>query len=348
MGIQTILVNNNPETVSTDYDISDRLYFEPLDTQAVLHIIQNEQKAGELLGILPQFGGQTAINLLEDLEKNQIPILGTSYRSMKISEDRKLTAELAHKLKIKMPAWKEARHKKELTQLLLNSTDFPLMVRPSFVLGGENMAILKDITEAKSYLANLPEENIFKNYIVDHFLENATEVDVDCISDGHNLIAIITEQIEKAGIHSGDSHCIYPPLTIPPEIITKLQKYALDLARSLQINGLVNFQFAIQENEIFLIEINPRSTRTIPFITKATGIPMAKIAAKVSLGEPFPELSHTNIYQNGEIWLKKPVFSFHKLEDLSPQLGPLMKSTGEEIQIFPDSEKYQSFLNQEF
>ena len=327
-GIQTIIINNNPETVSTDYSISDRLYLEPLTFNFVKKVIENEQN--NLLGIIAQFGGQTAINLAKQLEESKVKILGTSSASIELAENRELTGKMMKKLGIKMPKWKIIYSKQDI-QNKLKTLAYPLLVRPSFVLGGEGMKIIQNKKQLDGYLEMLSAAYFKNPILIDEFLENAIEVDVDFISDGENTISYILEQLEPAGIHSGDSQCVYPPQNLSRSIQEKLIFMTNKISEAFQIIGLGNIQYAIKNNLIYVLEINPRASRTIPFLSKCLGISLPEFATKIILGE---KLDHnvSKVVPN-HVAVKTPIFSFDKLPGVSTKLGPLMKSTGETMSI---------------
>jgi carbamoyl-phosphate synthase large subunit len=325
--VKSIVINNNPETVSTDFSISDRLYFEPLTPNFILKVVENEKEG--LLGVIPQFGGQTAINLVEFLERSGVPILGTSKKSIDASEDREKTAEIITSLGYKMPTWLIVQNKIELLNKVKN-LGYPVLIKPSFVLAGEGMVIAKNDSDVNSYLKIIGEQAFYKPVLVDKFLEKAMEIDVDFIADGQKTVAYILEQLEPAGIHSGDSRCVFPPQNITLSVQEKIKVMVEKISEAFGIIGIANLQCAVRNNEIFILEVNPRASRTVPFLSKCLGISLAKLATNVILGDKLPE----NLPgQNGIVAIKTPVFSFDKLPGVSKTLGPLMKSTGETMSI---------------
>ena len=287
--IETIMINCNPETVSTDYDTSDRLYFEPLTPEDVIEIIKVEKKSGKLLGLILQFGGQTPLNLAKHLVKEKIKILGTSLDSIDIAEDRKRFKKIIKDIKIKQPVNLTANNINEAKKCL-KIIGLPLIIRPSYVLGGKAMEIINEKKEFFKYIERALKITKKSPLLIDSYLKSAVEVDVDAISDGKKVhIAGIMEHIEEAGIHSGDSACVIPPYTLNKEIIKEIEKQTTKLAIALNVKGLINIQFAVQNNEIYIIEANPRASRTVPFVAKATGIPIAKIASLIMLGKKISE-----------------------------------------------------------
>ncbi len=325
---ETIMVNCNPETVSTDYDTSDRLYFEPLIEEYVFNIIQKERSKGSLIGIIAQFGGQTPIKLAKFLNDNRLPILGTQYSSIDLAEDRDRFRNLLNKLNLKQA---ESGIAKTFPQALkiADKIGLPLMVRPSYVLGGRAMEIVHERKQLKKFVQEAFKAAEKNPILIDKFIDNAMEVDVDAISDGrHVIVAGIMQHIEEAGIHSGDSACSLPPVSIKPFLIKEIEKQTIRLALSLKVKGLMNIQFAIKKDEIFVIEVNPRASRTIPFVSKAKNIPFAKIASRIMVGEP---LSKFNLRGKTKkmFAVKEAVFPFNKFPNSDLLLGPEMKSTGE-------------------
>jgi len=326
--IETIMINCNPETVSTDYDTSDRLYFEPLTPEDVIEIIKVEKKRGKLLGIILQFGGQTPLNLAKHLAKEKIKILGTSLDSIDIAEDRKRFKKIIKDIKIKQPANLTANNINEAKKCL-KIIGLPLIIRPSYVLGGKAMEIINEKKEFFKYIQRALKITKKSPLLIDSYLKSAVEVDVDAISDGKKVyIAGIMEHIEEAGIHSGDSACVIPPYTLKKEIIKEIEKQTTKLAIALKVKGLINIQFAVQNNAIYIIEANPRASRTVPFVAKATGVPIAKIASLIMLGKKLSEFK-LNKHQFKHIAVKESVFPFSKFEGSDVILGPEMKSTGE-------------------
>ncbi len=325
-GYEAIIINNNPETVSTDFSISDKLYFEPLTIEDVMHIIDLEQP----IGVVVQFGGQTAINLASDLSERGVSILGTSLESLDRAEDREQFENALSELKIPQPKGKTAFSVDEAVKIA-SDIGYPVLVRPSYVLGGRAMEIVYEEKELLHYMENAVKINPEHPVLVDRYL-TGKEIEVDAISDGENvLIPGIMEHIERAGVHSGDSIAVYPPQNISADMIKKIEDATVRLARGLEIIGLLNIQYVISNNELYVIEVNPRSSRTVPFLSKITGIPMANLATKVILGKKLPELGYETglIQEMSGVYVKVPVFSFAKLRRVDITLGPEMKSTGE-------------------
>jgi len=327
-GYETIMINCNPETVSTDYDTSDRLYFEPLIEEYVENIILKEKSNGNLLGIIAQFGGQTPIKLSKFLYENSLPILGTQYSSIDLAEDRDRFRTLLLKLKLKQAESGIAYNYNEAVKIA-DKIGLPLVVRPSYVLGGRAM----EIVYAESQLDNFIKE-AFKAaeqnpILIDKFIDNAMEVDVDAISDGKEVyVAGIMQHIEEAGIHSGDSACCLPPISIKESLIEQLKSQTKTLAIALKVVGFLNIQFAIKNDDIYVIEANPRASRTVPFVSKANGEALAKIASRIMTGEKLNKYKLK--YKTNKIYaVKEAVFPFNKFPDSDVLLGPEMKSTGE-------------------
>ncbi len=328
VGFETIMVNCNPETVSTDYDTSDRLYFEPLIEEYVFNIIKKEKTKGNLVGVIAQFGGQTPIKLAKFLHDNKLPILGTQYTSIDLAEDRDRFRNLLNKLKLKQA---ESGIAKTFPQALkiANKIGLPLMVRPSYVLGGRAMEIVYEKNQLKKFVQeafNAAEKNPI---LIDKFIDHAMEVDVDAISDGKEVfVAGIMQHIEEAGIHSGDSACSLPPVSIKPFLIKEIENQTKKLALALKVKGFMNIQYAIKNDEIFVIEVNPRASRTVPFVSKAKNLPLAKIASRIMAGE---KLSKFNLNSKTKkmFAVKEAVFPFNKFPNSDLLLGPEMKSTGE-------------------
>lgn len=330
-GYETIMVNSNPETVSTDYNVSNRLYFEPLTTEDVFNIYSAENPKG----VIVQYGGQTPLNISGSLEKLNVNILGTQVKSIQTAEDRKLFAEIINKLELKQPKATTASSVSEAIEIA-KKLGFPLLVRPSFVLGGRAMEIFYSLKEMERFIEQVFEVEPDHPVLIDTFLENATEVDVDALCDGEDVIVCgIMEHIEQAGIHSGDSACVLPPQNITEEMIDEINKAATKLALELNVVGLMNIQFAIKDEELYVIEVNPRASRTVPFVSKATGIQWAKQASKVMLGEKIKELGLKQIIPD-HISVKEVVLPFSKFPGSDTVLGPEMKSTGEVMGISDD------------
>jgi len=346
-GFEAIMVNCNPETVSTDYDTSDRLYFEPLTDEDVIELIRVEQRNGEVLGVIVQFGGQTPLKLAHPLAKAGIPILGTSPDAIDLAEDRKRFQALLHRLGLRQPANGIAVSPDGAKQVA-ETIGFPLVIRPSYVLGGRAMDILHEAGDLDRYFARLLLEShasmdravkISENYpvLLDQYLENAIEVDVDAVADATDVyIAGVMQHVEEAGVHSGDSACSLPPHTLSASLIAELERQARELAVALQVVGLMNVQFAIRDGEIFILEVNPRASRTVPFVAKATGVPIAKIAARVMAGEPLASFALGRRPQQDHVSVKEAVFPFARFPGVDIILGPEMKSTGEVMGIAPD------------
>ncbi len=327
-GFETIMVNCNPETVSTDYDTSDRLYFEPLTEEFVLNIIKKEKTKGNLVGVITQFGGQTPIKLAKFLHKNKLPILGTQYSSIDLAEDRNRFRKLLNKLKLKQAKSGIAKTYSQALKIA-EKIGLPLMVRPSYVLGGRAMEIVYEKKQLKNFVNEAFKAAEKNPILIDKFIDHAMEVDVDAISDGKEVfVAGIMQHIEEAGIHSGDSACSLPPVSIKPFLIKEIEKQTKMLAIALKVKGFMNVQFAIKNDEIFVIEVNPRASRTVPFVSKAKNLPLAKIASRVMSGE---KLSKFNLRVNTKkmFAVKEAVFPFNKFPNSDLLLGPEMKSTGE-------------------
>ncbi len=328
-GIESIMVNSNPETVSTDYDTSDRLYFEPLTLEDVIRIYRNEKP----MGLIIQLGGQTPLKLAKDLEERGIPILGTSPDSIDRAEDRKRFAEVLEKLGLRSPANGMAASKAEAVEIA-NKIGYPVLVRPSYVLGGRAMMIVGEESQLIRYMEEAEEISENRPILVDSFLEDATEVDVDAICDTEEIfIAGIMEHIEEAGIHSGDSACILPPQSISSQMIQEIVDATCKIALELRVKGLLNIQFAIKNEILYVIEVNPRASRTVPFVSKSVGIPIVKYAVRVMLGEKLRDLGLTGIAKAPMITIKEAVLPFNKFPGTDTLLGPEMRSTGEVMGI---------------
>src|SRR5690349_12112752 len=334
-GYEAIMINCNPETVSTDYDTSDRLYFEPLTYEDVLAVYDHESSSGAPVGMIVQFGGQTPLNLALPLKAAGVPIIGTSPESIDLAEDRKRFGKLLDELKIPQPPGGIATSVEEALQAA-NRVGYPVLVRPSYVLGGRAMVIAYDDQSVTRYMKEAVEYSQERPVLIDHFLEEATEVDVDALSDGEDVvIAGIMQHIEEAGIHSGDSSCVLPAVDIPSHLLHTMREYTFKLARALKVIGLMNIQFAIQRNKVYVLEVNPRASRTVPYVSKATGIPLAKIAARVMTGRKLREFLPENVERGTDLetgdcyFVKSPVFPWNKFPGVDTVLGPEMKSTGE-------------------
>ncbi|HEY3762030.1 MAG TPA: carbamoyl-phosphate synthase large subunit [Verrucomicrobiae bacterium] len=339
-GFETIMVNSNPETVSTDYDTSDKLFFEPLTLEDVLHIYEREK----CWGAIAQFGGQTPLNLALGLQKNGVNIIGTSPQSIEIAEDRKLFAAMLDRLKIPQPPNGIATQESEALTIARRLT-YPVLVRPSFVLGGRAMQIVYSDAELSHYMKFAVEASPERPVLVDKFLEDATEVDVDCIADvghhkdpddGTSVIGGILEHIEFAGVHSGDAAMVLPPHTLSKKVIATIREYTHAMARELKVIGLMNVQYAVKGEKVYVLEVNPRASRTVPFVSKAIGVPLAKLAAKVMAGKTLKQLKFTK-----EIWpkywaVKESVFPFNRFHGQDILLSPEMRSTGEVMGLDAD------------
>jgi carbamoyl-phosphate synthase large subunit len=334
-GYETIMVNCNPETVSTDYDTSDRLYFEPLTAEDVLEILHVEQQNGTLKGVIVQFGGQTPLNLAKALEAAGIPILGTSPDAIDLAEDRERFAALINKLKLKQPENGIARSREEAIKVAEN-IGYPVLMRPSYVLGGRAMEIVDTQAQLENYIQTAVIVSGDSPVLIDSYLRDAIEVDVDALCDGDEVVvAGILQHIEEAGVHSGDSACTIPPYSLPADIISEIRRQTELLAVNLHVRGLMNIQFAVKDAEVYLIEVNPRASRTVPFVAKAIGAPIAKIAARVMAGEKLKDLPPINL-DIDYIAVKEAVFPFDRFPGVDPVLSPEMKSTGEVMGIDRD------------
>jgi carbamoyl-phosphate synthase large subunit len=334
-GYETIMVNCNPETVSTDYDTSDRLYFEPLTAEDVLEILHVEQQNGTLKGVIVQFGGQTPLNLAKALEAAGIPILGTSPDAIDLAEDRERFAALINRLKLKQPENGIARSRDEAIKVAEN-IGYPVLMRPSYVLGGRAMEIVDTQAQLENYIQTAVIVSGDSPVLIDSYLRDAIEVDVDALCDGDEVVvAGILQHIEEAGVHSGDSACTIPPYSLPDNIIAEIRRQTELLAVNLHVRGLMNIQFAVKDGEVYLIEVNPRASRTVPFVAKAIGAPIAKIAARVMAGEKLKDLPPINL-DIDYIAVKEAVFPFDRFPGVDPVLSPEMKSTGEVMGIDRD------------
>ena len=331
-GIETIMINCNPETVSTDFDTSNKLYFEPLNLESVINIIEKEKKSGNLTGVIVQYGGQTPLKLADDLDARDVRILGTPSKSIEISEDRKLFKEVIEKLNMKQPE-NTTVSKKSNALTAAKSLKYPIIARPSFVLGGSSMEVIHDSTQLKKYLEAPIEISNKAPLLLDSYLGAAIEVDVDLISDGEDcFVAGIMEHIEEAGVHSGDSACSLPPHSLGKDIIERIKFQSSLLAKELAVVGLMNIQFAVKDNEIYILEVNPRASRTIPFISKTTGIPLANLGAKLMIGQKLSNLPFHRKDLN-YVAVKEAILPFDRLPGSDTVLTPEMRSTGEVMGI---------------
>lgn len=332
LGYETIMVNSNPETVSTDYDTSDKLYFEPLTLEDVLNICDQEKPDG----VIVQFGGQTPLNLAAELERHGVPIIGTSPKSIEQAEDRKFFSALLDKLGLKQAEAGTATSPEEALDVA-NRIGYPVLVRPSFVLGGRAMMIVYDDEELTRYMREAVDASPERPILVDRFLENAVEIDVDVISDGQiSVVGAIMQHVEPAGIHSGDSACMIPAAGISMRMHKEIMRAAKELARELEVKGLMNIQFAVKEEQLYIIEVNPRASRTVPFASKTIGKPLAKLAAKVMAGKTLAELGFTKEIIPDYYSIKEAVFPWNRFPGIDVVLGPEMHSTGEVMGIDPD------------
>ncbi|MGN6627210.1 MAG: carbamoyl-phosphate synthase large subunit, partial [Tepidisphaeraceae bacterium] len=347
LGFESVMINSNPETVSTDYDTSDLLFFEPLTHEDVLNICERlngrsfSEKGGLVKGVIVQFGGQTPLNLARGLHDAGVPIIGTSIEMLEAAGDREKFRTLVEQVGLKQPENGIARSVEE-ARVIAAKIGYPVLVRPSFVLGGRAMEIVSDEQQLNHYMAIAVKAEGDNPILVDKFLDHATECDVDCIADydtngkGRSVICGVMEHIEEAGIHSGDSACALPPYSFSPEIVAKLKDHTHKLAKALKVRGLMNVQYAIKDGEIYLIEVNPRASRTIPFVGKATGIPWANHAAKVMAGQSLDELKLHEQPDPKHVSVKEVVFPFSKFPGVDIILGPEMRSTGEVMGIDDD------------
>jgi carbamoyl-phosphate synthase large subunit len=336
-GFETIMVNCNPETVSTDYDTSDRLYFEPLTLEDVLAIVEREKPAG----VIVQFGGQTPLNLALELKRNGVSIVGTAPESIDLAEDRRRFGRLLDELRIPQPRNGTALVPEEAARVA-GEIGLPVLVRPSYVLGGRAMVIAYDVNTVQEYVAQAALMGPARPVLIDQFLEEATEVDVDALADGTDVvIGGIMEHIEEAGVHSGDSSCVLPPVSLSPKVLDTIRDYTKRLALALKVVGLMNVQYAIQRDTVYVLEVNPRASRTVPYVSKATGVPLAKIGARLMVGRRLADMKLPLVHSNGvaEIAVhdfysvKSPVFPFNKFRGVDTILGPEMRSTGEVMGI---------------
>jgi carbamoyl-phosphate synthase large subunit len=332
LGFETIMVNSNPETVSTDYDTSDKLYFEPLTLEDVLNIYDQELPEG----VIVQFGGQTPLNLAEGLQAAGVPIIGTQPESIEIAEDRKLFAAMLDKLGLRQTPSGSAVSAEEAVAIA-QRIGYPVLVRPSFVLGGRAMELVYNDEDLRRYMQSAIEVSSDRPVLVDRFLEDAIEIDVDCIADGEtSVIGAVMEHIEQAGIHSGDSACVIPTFSISKAVVKEITTATKAMARELNVRGLMNVQFAVKGDDVYVLEVNPRASRTVPFVSKAIGVPLAKLAAKVMTGKTLRELGFTEEIVPKHFSVKEAVFPFLRYQGVDIALGPEMKSTGEVMGIDAD------------
>jgi len=337
---ETIMVNCNPETVSTDYDTSDRLYFEPLTAEDVIELIRTEQQNGKVLGVIVQLGGQTPLKLAHALEAANIPILGTSPDAIDLAEDRERFQKLVDELKLLQPANGTAMTVDE-ARAAANRIGYPVVIRPSYVLGGRAMRIVYDDTGLEAYFRDAVKVTGNNPVLIDSYLSGASEVDVDAIADGTDVyIAGIMEHIEEAGIHSGDSACSIPPYSLDPKVVAEIKRQTIALAMALKVVGLMNVQYAVKDGVVYLLEVNPRASRTVPFVAKATGVQVAKIAARIMAGEKLKSFNLGDDFmargKTKHVAVKEAVFPFNRFPGVDIVLGPEMKSTGEVMGIDRD------------
>jgi carbamoyl-phosphate synthase large subunit len=328
-GYETIMVNCNPETVSTDYDTADRLYFEPLTAEDVIELVEVERRSGELLGLIVQFGGQTPLKLAKPLEAAGIPILGTSPDAIDLAEDRDRFQKLIHQLKLRQPENGTATSQEQAVGIA-EKIGYPVVIRPSYVLGGRAMQIVYDREALDRYMRDAVKVSGSNPVLIDSYLRDAIEVDVDALADkdGNVFVAGIMEHIEEAGIHSGDSACSLPPYSLPAKILGEIERQTEEMAKALGVVGLMNVQYAVKDGDVYVLEVNPRASRTVPFVAKATGQPIAKYAARLMVGEKLPSLAIKKS-TGKHVAVKEAVFPFARFPGVDTILGPEMRSTGE-------------------
>ncbi|MEM6326389.1 MAG: carbamoyl-phosphate synthase large subunit, partial [Bacteroidota bacterium] len=338
MGYEAIMINCNPETVSTDFDVADKLYFEPIFWERVADILDHEDPDGVIL----QLGGQTALKLAREFVARGLPIFGTPFENMDLAEDRGKFSDVLKRLEIPFPPYGMARTVEEAVEVA-EGIGYPILIRPSYVLGGQGMRIAINKDEVAEYVASILKLFPRNEILLDLFLDNAVEVDVDCLSDGREVhIAGIMQHIEPAGVHSGDSTAVLPPYDLSDEAIRTIRQYVMDIATELGVIGLMNTQLAVQTRDgketVYVIEANPRASRTVPFVAKATGVPVATIGAKLMLGESLESFREAGALESSltGFAVKEPVFSWDKFPEVSKELGPEMKSTGEAIAFVDD------------
>jgi carbamoyl-phosphate synthase large subunit len=330
------MVNCNPETVSTDYDTSDRLYFEPLTAEDVIELVRRESQNGTLKGVIVQYGGQTPLKLAQALEDAGIPILGTSPDAIDLAEDRARFQKLLHKLGLRQPKNGTATSVEEAVKVGAE-VGYPVLLRPSYVLGGRAMEIVYDEAGLLRYVREAVKVSGTNPVLVDAYLQDAIEVDVDCLADKHGArVAGIMEHIEEAGIHSGDSACSLPPYSLDRAVVREIERQTETLAKALDVVGLMNVQYAVKDGAVYVLEVNPRASRTVPFVAKATGVPVAKIAARVMAGEKLAAFPTTAVARDVHVAVKEAVFPFNRFPGIDVLLGPEMKSTGEVMGIDHD------------
>jgi len=335
-GYETIMVNCNPETVSTDYDTSDRLYFEPLTDEDVIELVRVEQACGSVKGVIVQFGGQTPLKLARSLEAAGIPILGTNPDAIDLAEDRERFQKLVRELGLSQPANGTATSVEEAEEIAEN-IGYPVLIRPSYVLGGRAMELVHGLNQLRRYMATAVQVSGDHPVLIDQYLANAIELDVDALADGDSVcVAGIMEHIEEAGIHSGDSACSLPPYSLSEGLLAEVRRQTEVLAKALKVVGLMNVQFAVKDDEVYLIEVNPRASRTVPFVAKATGVPVAKIAARVMAGDKLSDFTLSNDAVVDHVAVKEAVFPFRRFSGIDVMLGPEMKSTGEVMGLDSD------------
>ncbi len=335
-GYETIMVNCNPETVSTDYDTSDRLYFEPLTDEDVIELVRVEQACGSVKGVIVQFGGQTPLKLARSLEGAGIPILGTNPDAIDLAEDRERFQKLVRELGLSQPANGTATSVEEAEEIAEN-IGYPVLIRPSYVLGGRAMELVHGLTQLRRYMATAVQVSGDHPVLIDQYLANAIELDVDALADGDSVeVAGIMEHIEEAGIHSGDSACSLPPYSLSEGVLKEIRRQTQILAKALNVIGLMNVQFAVKDDDLYIIEVNPRASRTVPFVAKATGVPVAKIAARVMAGEKLSDFTLSNDAVVDHVAVKEAVFPFRRFSGIDVMLGPEMKSTGEVMGLASD------------
>ncbi len=335
-GVETVMINCNPETVSTDYDTSDRLYFEPLTAEDVIEVVRTEARNGALKGVIVQLGGQTPLKLAAALEAAKIPILGTSPDAIDLAEDRQRFQKLLQKLNLRQPENGTAK-KIDEAETVATSIGYPVVIRPSYVLGGRAMEIVHDSAGLKRYMTQAVKVSGKNPVLIDRYLQDAIEVDVDALADGKAVfIAGIMEHIEEAGIHSGDSACSLPPYSLPASVVKEIERQTTELALALKVVGLMNVQFAVKDDEVYVLEVNPRASRTVPFVAKATGLPIAKIAARLMAGAALGDFTLKPRQKRKHVAVKEAVFPFNRFPGVDLILGPEMKSTGEVMGLDTD------------